>query len=1183
MEFKFKSAFLYFKEKLLIIMMRTLILLCCTVTFGFSPNSGLSQNAKIVIDTDITMSVEQIFELIKTQTDYKFIYRSDVIQNAPSVQLEKGIVKAGELLNKVLSPISCTFEFTENNTVIVQRKSNIDLIPQENVIKGTITDEANVPIAGATIMIKGTSRGVASDFDGGYQIKIPSQSQNAVLIFSYVGFLKQEINVGSQSKIDIQMKPDISGLDEVVVVGYGTSKKKFVTGAISTLSKEVLETNTFPTIGSMIQGQLPGVYVVSGSGVPGSSVRIRIRGDATLNSGADPLIVINGVPMPDEFDINDISPNDISALDVLKGASASAIYGSRALAGVIQITTKRGTKYTKPVISYSVTTSTKALGDKVNQLNAEDFRTLHAEGVLNYMRSRRGIRGAGSDQYATDAEVRAWDGSQFDYDYYLDRADIQDHHTDWLDLLLGNGNTTTHNLSMRGGDENMQYSFSYNDHTEEGIVVGTKFKRNTLSLNFDNRFSDKVKMGFSILGGTNSRKNGDATIRTATNMRPDLKAFNDDGSYFIDFYERTFGPPWAQTTILRARDNPLVLAKEVKNDNLGRNVNLTPYIEINPFKDLTFRSQYSYYVATTEGYQYHPSFTDRSLLQFRSLTTDGGGLLTTRESEVTSKIFTNYLSYLKEINEHDISATLGMEWNKRISSSEASVYEGFPDDYILNTPGDATEFVGSAYNEQQTSSIGYFARANYQYKKRYLLEASGRIDGSSRFGVNNQYAFFPSISAGYIVSSEPFFEGIKNTLNLFKLRVSYGKSGNDRVGAYEHLARVGSASAYLNNPTSRITSLANPDLKWETSTEYNFGLDFGFMKGNKIRGSIDVYNKDVDDMLLSRSLPPSTSSDIISSNIGAINNKGIEIGLSAVIVQNEKLTFDLGANISKNKNKLVSFGDRERGSSLSNPSSTVIGNLVYEVGQPLGQIFGFQTDGLFQSYDEIDEIEAIDPDTRYQESFYNTIPGHIKFVDNTGDGRVTQKRSWNDDPEDRVVIGSTQPDYTGGVYMNFEYEGFRLNVRSTFQIGGDKYWAYGEDQFGTVNTDPSNRDAIALQRWTPNNPNAKYPAFMNQYFTNKLNDFWLYDASHFRIQEIVLSYDLSKKVLEKTNFIKRFTLFGSVNNVVTFTKYPGYGLGEFGFVPNGSGSSPSSTIGTVYDNSSYPQERTFRFGVRIDF
>lgn len=1017
---------------------------------------------------------------------------------------------------------------------------------------------------GVTVLIKNTPYGTDTGEDGKYKVKIPSRLENPIVVFSFIGYKTQEYIIKGSAIINVKMTPDVSDLDEVVVVGYGKSEKKYVKGAVSSISKKVLETNTFTSIGSLIQGQLPGVYVQSGSGVPGSPVRIRIRGDATLGNGADPLIVINGIPMPADFNLEDISPDDISGLDVLKGASASAIYGSRALSGVVVITTKKGTKYTKPVITYSITTSTKSLADNIKQLNGDQFREMWDEGVVNRFRFAAGVRG-------TDDEVRASNfGSFNNYEYFLQQANIQNAQTNWVDLILGNGFTTAHNLAMRGGNENLQYSFSYNDLSEEGIVLGTKFKRNTLSANFDNQFSDNIKMGLSFIGGISTRNIGGTSIHNAISKRPDVPAFNEDGSYYHDYYYTRSGFPWAPVWALRVRDNPLVLAKEVKNDNINRNINLIPYLEIRPFKDLTFRTQFGYYTSLSEIEGYEPSFTDASLRHFLKLTADGGGLLRIAENKSISKTFSNYFTYLKEVNQHDISATLGMEWNNRVTTRGGTRYQGFPDDYILNTPNNARTSTKASFFETRSTSVGYFGRVDYRFKNRYLFGASARIDGSSRFGSNNSYAFFPSLSAGYIISDEPFFESIKNTLNLLKLRFSYGKSGNDNVWPYEQLASVSGTGSYLDNPTLELQKLGNPNLKWEISEEFNFGLDFGLFEGNRIRGSIDVYNKDVNDLLLRSSLPPSVGGSTIIQNVGAINNKGIELSLSAVVIQKENLTFDLALNIAKNKNTLVSFGERDRGTALNNPASTVIGDILYEVGKPLGLIYGFQTDGLFKSYEEIDAIEAIDPTTNYQEpSNRFTIPGHIKYVDNTGDGRISINRPWSPDDEDRVVIGNTQPDFTGGFNMNFQYENFRLNVRSTFQVGGDKYWAYGENQFRSNNTDPNNVDAIALQRWTPENPNAKYPAFVNSYYNTLggISDFWLYDASHLKIQEIVLSYNVSKEALERINFIQRVTLFGSVNNVATFTKYPGYGLGGFGAI----------------DNASYPQERIFRLGVKIDF
>ncbi len=1167
MQIKLTSILFYFRKEVLSIIMRTFIFLFCTTAFSFTTHNILSQNAEIVINTDMIITVDEVFTLIKEQTTYRFIYKEDMFKDYPKVSIKKGVIKANDLLNKSLSNGHFGFHFISKNNIVIKKNQDSVLPTEANlqyIITGKITDENGIPLPGVSIFIKDFNTGVISDFDGKYTIKIPDNLKQPTLVFSFLGYTQQEIKVNGQQTLNVEMVPDVASLKEVVVIGYGTRARKDITGASATLDPEVLKTTTFPTIGSMIQGTLPGVQVISGTGEPGSPVRIRIRGEATINEGSDPLIVINDVPMPNDFNLNDINPNDVESLHVLKDASATAIYGSRALAGVIQITTKRGSKYTKPRISYIQTTSIKGLEQKINALDGDQFRDLYDEGLINYISSRYDVRDRQEAIDYTSSTGLNW------YSYYQENADIKDASTDWVDLLLRNSISSNHYFSLLGGDEKIQYAFSFGLHKEDGVLVGTSFKRNSLNFNYDHRFSDKVKVGFRISGGTNTRAGGTATIGTATNRRPDIQAFNDDGSYFIDTYIRTSGPPWAPREVTRARDNPLVLAKEVTNDRLTRNITLSPYAEIELLKNIKLTTRYSYYLSLGEGETYYPSFSDHSLIR------EAQGVLDINETGNTSTIFTNFISYLKSFKDHDISGTLGMEHNKSVSSFRTDQFQDFPDDYILNTPGNAGEHISGSDSEEQTSSIGYFARLNYKYQNKYLFSGSFRVDGSSRFGVNNRYGIFPSIGLGYIITEEPFLKPIKNVVNHLKIRLSAGKSGNDRVGAYTHLARYTATNGnYLEQPGIVAESIGNPDLKWETSTEYNAGLDFGFMKHNRIKGSIDIYKKDIEDMLVYRTLPQSTGADRVRENLGSITNKGIEIALSGVIIQGNDLSWDMGINLSKNQNVLNKVG-HDRITAIDS-GSLVLGDYLYEEGQPLGQIFGYKTDGLFRSYEEIDQYNALNPDRMYQETFWRTLPGHIKFVDTNGDGFVNE--TWRpDEPEDRVVIGNTQPDFTGGVYMNFQYKGVRLNVRSTFQLGGDKYWKYGERQFGMgSNSNPSNVDAIALERWTPENPNAKYPSFQHGYFTNKTNDFWVYDASHFKIQEIVLSYDLPNSLLEKTHIFRRVNIFTSINNVATFTKYPGYGIGEFETDPSGRGA------GSIFDYSSYPQERVFRLGVKIDF
>lgn len=1164
MEIKLTNALSCYRKKLPLIIMRTFIFLFCTTVFGLTSNNILSQNAKIVIEEDKLITVDEVFSIIKKQTDYRFIYREDMFKDVPKVSVKKGIISANDLLAKSLSTEDFVFSFTSKNNIVIKKNSQINKKPtlsQQTKITGVITDENGIGLLGANVVIKGYDSGVVSDFDGKYEIILPNRAKDVILIFSFLSYVTQEIKVGEQRTINVKMISDVANLDEIMVIGYGRVAKKDVTGAVARLNPEVLKSSTFTTLGGMIQGQLAGVQVLSGSSSPGTPVRIRIRGDATINDGADPLIVVDGVPMPNEFNLNDINPNDVESLDILKGASATAIYGSRALAGVIEITTKRGTKYTKPQITYSMTTGIKSLQSELNQLTGSEFTEIYKEGLTNYVVSRFDIRGG--DEAARNYTHTLSSGAERNYyEFYTENTEFGTADTNWVDLLIGNAVTQDHFLSLRGGNKDIQYSFSYGKNKEEGILVGSKFERNSIKFNYDQKFSSKVKLGFSLFGGSSTRNSGVATIRTATNMRPDKPAFNEDGSYYIDTYTSRFGP----FTRDRARDNPLVLAKEVTNRSFNRNITISPYGEFELFNDFKVTSRYSYYLNLGEGEIYYPSFTDYSL--FRGTT----GIREDSESETNSTTITNYISYLKEFGNHDIVAVLGADFYERQYRSLNEEYSNFADDNIQNEVWYAEDYRGGSGDEWKSSSVGYYGRVNYKFKDRYLLTGSMRIDGSSRFAPKNRYGVFPSLALAYIVSDEPFFIPIKSVVNLLKFRVSTGKTGNDRVGPYSWLAEFRSGIGYLGSSGVAPHSLGNDNLKWESSTEVNFGVDFGFLKNNRIRGSVDVYKKDIDNMLVSMPTAPSTGVTSVIQNFGSLTNKGIEISLSGVLVQKGDFTWDAGINVFKNKNKLTKLGvDR----ASSNAGHTGLSYFLIEEGQPLGLIYGYKTDGLFQSWEEIDEYEALNPDKKYQETFWNTIPGHIKFVDTSGDGYIGKSTGEDDEEhEDRRVIGNTQADFQGGVYTNLEYKGIRLGVRGNFQKGGDKYWRYGERQFVSSNSTPTNVDAIALGRWTPENPNAKYPVFQNGYYTNKVNDFWIYDASYFKIQEINLSYDLPTEVMKNTNFFKRVNIYTSVSNVAIFTKYPGYNIESYNSNP---------IIGGIVDNSEYPNERIFRLGVKFEF
>lgn len=1146
----------FLTPQILKVMKLTFILM--TAFFLQVSATGLSQNVTISFKN---VSLEKVFKEIEHQTGIGFLYPKRMLRDAEKVTINVKDVPVDVAIKQCLKDQSFDFKM-QNNTILITKKavsafanqislSTMPLAPTID-IHGKVVDEKGNPLNGVSVTVKGNKKGTSTNEKGEFSLN--SVDENSTIIISFVGYQIKELKAKNVSGV-ITLSQQVSKLDEInvtVSTGYGTLKRKDLTDAVTSLNPKILESTNMISVGNLIQGQLAGVNVLVGSSAPGAPVRIRIRGDATINDGADPLIVVDGVPMPDDYNLNDINPNDIATIDILKGASSAAIYGSRASAGVMEIRTKRGSQYTKPQITYSYNYGQQSLEKKIHSLNADQFKSMFSEGLVNYIRGTFDVR---ADADSIKKWVRPSNNRNY-YDFYTDnKFDVSN--TDWVGLMIKPANTQDHYISLRGGDKKTQYSFSYGKNLENGMLAGSNYDRNTISMNYDQNFSNNLKVGFSGMGGF-SETNGTVSIGTATTMRPDAAAYNPDGSYHIFHY--TYAGSVSQV------DNPLILANDVTNKTIGKVLSVSPYAELKFWRDFKFTSRYNYNLNIGTQRQYYPSTTRAG----QNYSTAKGRLIDTR-SQGSSSTFTNYLTYFKTIKNHDIIAVLGTELNKSKTQYVTERYLNFADDRIQNAVWQAATYQWADGNESETEAIGYYGRLNYKFKNRYLLTSSFRVDGSSRFAPKNRFGFFPAVSAAYIMSDEPFFAKIKNTLSLLKIRASVGKTGNDRVGPYSWLAQYQSGVSYMNLPGVRPTDLGNDNLKWEASTEYNLGVDFGFLNNSRIRGSLDIYKKDVTNMLIAIPMAPSTGVTSVYQNFGDLTNKGVELSLSAVVVEQKNFSWELGMNISKNSNVLTRLGI-DRASTTS--GQTWLSYYVIQEGQPLGLVYGYKTDGLFKNYKEIDQYEALNPAHRYQESNYS-IPGDIKFVDASGDGYISAGTGKDNDPhEDRRIIGKTQPDFWGGFNTTLQYKELRLDITGTFQKGGVKYWKYAETQFQMNNIAPNNVDAIALERWTPENPNGKYPAFRNQYYTNKINDFWLYDASFLKIQEISLSYNLPKKLLAKTKVISGINVYASLHNVYTFTKYPGYNVESF---------SSNPLEGSMMDNSSYPNERNFRIGARVMF
>ncbi len=1127
------------------------------LTIGLSQGQANSYAQRITI-SEKNAPLEKVIKTIRIQSGYDILGDASLIKEANPININVKNATVEEALNACFAGSNIRYSIDNKIVALRLEKSSSPRVSAAQTDKITVTgkvvDEKGQALSGASIHVKGGGQSVQTERDGTF--RLAAVDRNAVLTISYVSYKAVELKAKEQLG-NITLLLDDSTLDEVSVTvsaGYGTIKRRDVTDAVTSLNPKTLEASTAISIGNIIQGQLPGVQVITGSSSPGAPVRIRIRGDASLGNGVDPLVVVDGVPMPSDFDLNDINPNDIQALDVLKGASATAIYGSRASAGVLEIRTKRGTAYTKPQISYSYNLGVKALEKKVKSLNADQFKDLFEEGLINYIAGGYNVRGGDE---AVKAFTSPTSGVNI-YERYLPDDKFGSANTDWVDLMIGRATSQTHHLSLRGGDKRSQYSFSYGKNKDDGMLVGSNFDRNTLNMNYDQNFSDYVKVGFSLMG-TTDETNGTVSIGTATGMRPDIPVYNEDGSYHIFSYDFNGTRYYL--------DNPLILANDVTKRRTGKVLNISPYAEFKFLKDFKFTTRYNYYYNQGAGKEYYPRTT-----QVGKNYSNATGVLQDNHNSGLNTTFTNYLSYLKTVGEHDITAVLGTEFNTSKNEYVNERYMNFADDKIQNAVWQAAKYQSASGDVTETAAIGYYGRLNYKFKDRYLLTSSFRVDGSSRFAPANRYGFFPAVSAAYIISDEPFFETIKNTVDLLKFRASAGKTGNDRVGAYSWLPKYQSGVSYMDLPGVRPTDLGNDNLKWESTSEYNVGLDFGFMANSRIRGSIDIYKKNINNMLIGIPMAPSTGVVSVYQNFGNMSNKGVELGLSGVVVQRDNFTWELGANISKNSNKLTKLGV-DRASATS--GATWLTHYVIEEGQPMGLVYGYKTDGFFQSWEEVDRYEALNSERRYQETNFYSMPGDIKFVDVSGDGYISSGTGKDDDiHEDRRVIGKTQPSFYGGFNSSLQYKGLRLDITGTFQKGGVKYWKYGENQLQMSYISPNNVDALALERWTPENRNAKYPLMRHSYYTNKINDFWLYDASFLKIQEINLSYYIPKEILQKTKIISGLNVFASVSNVITFTKYPGYNVESF---------SSNPLEGSMMDNSAYPNERTFKVGARIMF
>jgi TonB-linked SusC/RagA family outer membrane protein len=962
---------------------------------------------------------------------------------------------------------------------------------------GIIKDKVGMPIPGVNIIIQGTTIGTQTDFDGRYTI---DAKKGDVLIFSYIGYKSQKITVADSTTINLIMEEEASALDEVIVVGYGAMKKSDVIGSLSSVKVE--EAVSLPTadVGSMLQGRASGVQITLNNAEPGGSSNILIRGRNSISGGNAPLVIVDGVPFND---INDVNPNAIESIEVLKDAASQAIYGARASNGVILITTKSG-KAGKMVVSY----------DTFFAYQNVDRNFEFMDGFENAQIRREAQRFANERDLILQGNFDAgWAPEATIFPFDIQRQALQTgEFVDWEQVAFNeNALKQNHSINLSGGTNKFKYSSSLRYFNQEGVLQGSGYDQYDIRTNAEIKLSDVVSVGTNITYSHTNR--GRSAIDGATIANSPLASiFNEDGTF------RQF--PNGEANFF----NPLIDLEEETQNFWEDKLILNLYADFKITEGLNYRLKGSTNQRFTKQERYSSS---KSRI---GLNTDGQGYIDHRKDNWL--VLENIFTYNKDIGDHNIDATFVNALEKQTFSRQRLNGQGFPND-LLGVHAIETSLLQSLNHAQNDRSlVSFMGRFQYGYKDKYMINLTMRADGSSVFATENKWGYFPSIALGWTLTKESFMESFSEKIGLsnLKLRASYGQVGNQAIGPYQTLGTANDYGYVFGNPGSVNSSigyapggrLPNPNLRWETTSTLNTALDFAFLNG-KIDGTIEYYNTQTRDLLLSRSIPSLSGYTSIRDNLGQVENQGLEVSLNYNIITTEDFYLSFGTNVFGNRNKIVAlYGDLD-GDGIEDD------NVAQEqfIGQPIDVDYDYQFDGIWQQTNAGSNglINASDGNAIFNGVF--TYPGDIRLRDVDGDGVIT--------PNDRIVIPS-QADWTGSFTLNGGYKGFDFLVDVFTVQGLTKLnpYLHANNRGGALN---GNKNGISRDYYTPERPSLTVPRPNTN--INNLRTLAYQDASYWRIRNITLGYTFPDKVLERMS-LSNLRIFVTGFNMFTWTDYLSY-------------------------------------------
>jgi TonB-linked SusC/RagA family outer membrane protein len=1054
-----------------------------------------------------------------------------------------------------------SFLFSKNLLIIVLFMSLFlgtgffsSVLAQEISVQGTVSNEQGEVIPGVTVMLKGsTSVGTITNANGVYKLNVPAE--NSVLVFTFIGYKPMEVAVKGRQNIDVQLVEDVLGLDEVVVVGYGTQKRGDLTNAVSVMDAEKLSERPVNKVDQALIGQMSGVRVKQTSGLPGKGFSIQIRGTGSITANNEPLYVVDGFPMEvspqnssGDFSrgnpLDNLNPNDIESIQVLKDAAAASIYGSRGSNGVVIITTKKG-KTGKPQISFNAYGGWSETVKKLDVLSSEEWVDRQVEHMNYFWVRDYGSQGASSsDDNAARRTLLGLGEGDYNTKYMWDERWFQDGHpgldyVDWQDLFFRKGMMQNYQLSATGGNNKLRYYVSGDYMDQEGIAIGVDYKRYSARANVEVSPNEKLRFGLNIspsysIQNDPNVEGKDAITHIVVGMNPVVESSTGaEGTNVGDNTRYSWGT---------SRVSPIAEAKNVKRISETFRTVSTAFVEYELLQGLKFKTSLNFDVHNNEAMRFTPSFVTRNR------TASGSKSGYNRINFVEE----NTLIYDRSIGLHTFNALAGYSYSHFNLETYSINGTGFASDDIP-TLNAASSTSGTSF-ETENTLISYFGRLQYNYANKYLLQASIRRDGSSKFGANTKWGVFPSASVGWKITEESFMEDY-SILSDLKLRLSWGLAGNNGVGDYDQIARLDFANySYGGNLVNGMVpaNFANPDLGWETSETVDIGLDVGILS-NRIHASFDYYTKRNSDLLLNIPVPTASGFANALTNIGEVLNKGWEFEMNSQNLTGE-FKWNTQLNFSHNSNEVVQLGPNN--TPIYGGAYDITHNIL-EVGRPMYTIYVVQQDGLLTTAD----IENGYP------TYGNQQAGDPRFVDQNSDGKI--------DADDRTYSGHPNPDYVWGITNNFSFKGFDLSVLIQGQWGGVIYSTFGRAMYRTgmgsnENTLGKTRDRVVWEEgkvYTEADLAGKERKSPSVFGRIKSTD-WLYPNDYWRIRNITLGYDLGRHIHSK--IISNARVYMTAENWFGADKYDG-------------GFNPEAVNNNGDDYGAFPLSKSIVFGINVKF